>query len=63
MYDDFELEGGEMLIFEVNGIFDFNVYIIGLDLTEIEYPNVVHYMQNSHPRVGKILMTFRLWFL
>ena len=57
MYDDFELEGGEMLLFEYNGISGLNVHVIGQDLTEIEYPNVVHHMQKIEPRVGKFLIT------
>lgn len=54
LYEDFGLNGGEMLVFEFNGKSDFNVYVIGSDLTEIQYPNIVHHMQKNRPKLGKI---------
>ncbi|XP_063936677.1 uncharacterized protein LOC108227884 [Daucus carota subsp. sativus] len=50
LYDDFELIGGQMLLFDFNGCSGFNVYVIGTDLREIDYPSVVHCMQNKRPR-------------
>ena len=58
LYEDFGLNGGEMLLFEFNGKSDFNVYVIGSNLTEIEYPNIVHYLQKNRPRVGKIWLFY-----
>ena len=60
LYEDFGLNGGEFLVFEYNGKNDFNVYVIGSDLIEIEYPNVVHYLQKNRPRVGKIWLFYFL---
>ncbi|WOH00621.1 hypothetical protein DCAR_0519990 [Daucus carota subsp. sativus] len=50
IFEDFGLEGGKMLLFEYNGVRDFNVFVIGKDLTEIIYPNIVHFTQNRRPR-------------
>lgn len=47
LYDDFELRGGEMLVFEFDGVSGFNVHVIGNDNLEIEYPNLVHHMQRK----------------
>lgn len=52
IFEDFGLEGGKMLLFEYNGVRDFNVFVIGKDLTEIIYPNIVHFTQNRRPRTG-----------
>uniref|UniRef100_A0A162A3Z5 Uncharacterized protein n=1 Tax=Daucus carota subsp. sativus TaxID=79200 RepID=A0A162A3Z5_DAUCS len=54
IFYDFNLEGGEMLLFEFNGSRDFNDLLIGLVLREIEYPNIVHYMQKKRPRVVSV---------
>ncbi|WOH03395.1 hypothetical protein DCAR_0622792 [Daucus carota subsp. sativus] len=51
LYEDFALKGGEMLVSEFNRSTDFNVYVIGTNLTEIRYPNIVHCMQKKRPRV------------
>lgn len=58
LYEDFGLNGGEMLLFEFTGKTDFNVYVIGSNLTEIKYPNIVHYLQKNRPRVGKICLFY-----
>ncbi|KAL1813669.1 hypothetical protein ACET3Z_023734 [Daucus carota] len=50
LYSDFHLEGGELLVFEFAGDGNFNVYIIGRDFCEVEYPNVVHALQEIGPR-------------
>lgn len=55
VYDDFDLEGGEMLLFQYNGQDGFNVYLIGRDFFEAEYPDIVHRLQISHPRRGSLL--------
>lgn len=52
IFYDFNFEGGEMLVFEFNGSRDFNVFVIGKDLREIEYPSIVHFSQKKRPRVG-----------
>ncbi|KAK1398544.1 hypothetical protein POM88_008407 [Heracleum sosnowskyi] len=39
---DFNLEGGEVLLLEYCGNFDFVVYVIGLDGCELNYPRVLH---------------------
>ena len=54
LYEDFELEGGEMFLFEFNGSDGFNVYIIGKDFCEIDYPQKVHQLQKC---------IFWYWFL
>ena len=54
-YDGFDLVGGEMLVFDFSGVSDFNVYVIGNDLSEIDYPDVFHYMQKKRPRVGNVM--------
>ena len=56
MYEDFLFEVGQMLVFEFDGSCDFNVYVIDTDLTEVEYPPVLHHTQSGHPRVGKIVL-------
>ncbi|KAK1389266.1 hypothetical protein POM88_017444 [Heracleum sosnowskyi] len=43
-------EMGEMLLFEYFGRQDINVYIIGINGSEIEYPHVIHHLQTCHPR-------------
>ena len=52
MYDDFELEPGQMLVFEFDGSCHFNVNVIGTDFLEIEYPRVTHQLQQTGPRDG-----------
>ena len=52
LYEDFELEPGQMLVFEFDGSYHFNVYGIGTDFSEIEYPQVVHHLQQTRPRDG-----------
>ncbi|KAK1377015.1 hypothetical protein POM88_033208 [Heracleum sosnowskyi] len=50
-FKDFNLKGGEMLLFEYYGRYDLNVYIIGSHCSEIEYPHIVHHLQTCHPRI------------
>ena len=52
VYADLDLKVGEMLVFEFDGSMHFNVYVIGTDLLEIEYPCVVHQFQKTRPRNG-----------
>ncbi|XP_017242986.1 uncharacterized protein LOC108215138 isoform X4 [Daucus carota subsp. sativus] len=54
MYEDFLFEVGQMLVFEFDGSCDFNVYVIDTDLTEVEYPPVLHHTQSGHPRVVSV---------
>ena len=54
LYDDFNLEGGELFLFQYNGVDGFNVYLIGTDFSEIDYPAIVHGSQNSRPRKGTL---------
>ncbi|WOH08668.1 hypothetical protein DCAR_0728112 [Daucus carota subsp. sativus] len=49
LYDDFDLEGGELFLFQYNGVDGFNVYLIGRDFCEIDYPAIVHRSQNCRP--------------
>nr|XP_017215255.1 PREDICTED: uncharacterized protein LOC108193204 [Daucus carota subsp. sativus]XP_017215256.1 PREDICTED: uncharacterized protein LOC108193204 [Daucus carota subsp. sativus] len=51
LYQDFDLTAGEMLLFEYNGMTDLNVYVIGKDKREIDYPHLVHSTQKRVPRV------------
>ncbi|KAK1395837.1 TF-B3 domain-containing protein [Heracleum sosnowskyi] len=48
-FNHFDLKGGEMLLFEYYGRYDLNVYIIGTNCSEIEYPSIVHHLQTCHP--------------
>ncbi|KAK1368761.1 TF-B3 domain-containing protein [Heracleum sosnowskyi] len=50
LFRDFGLKGGEMLLFEYFGREDINVYIIGINGSEVEYPHVIHHLQTCHPR-------------
>lgn len=52
LYQDFDLNAGEMLLFEYNGMTDLNVYVIGKDKREIDYPHLGHSTQKRVPRVG-----------
>ena len=52
LYADLDLKAGEMIVFEFDGSSNFNVYVIGTDLLEIEYPAVVHHFQKTPPRNG-----------
>lgn len=40
-FKNFELKGGEVIVFEYFGRSQFNVYIIGTDFSEIRYPDIV----------------------
>ncbi|WOH14957.1 hypothetical protein DCAR_0934487 [Daucus carota subsp. sativus] len=44
-FNDMELEGGEVLLFEYFGRFKFNVYILGRNGSEINYLDKVHCLQ------------------
>lgn len=50
---ELELKGGEFMLFEYFGRYNFNVYLLGTNGTEIDYPHTVHYMQRRLPRAGK----------
>ncbi|WOH01235.1 hypothetical protein DCAR_0520616 [Daucus carota subsp. sativus] len=47
LFNDFELGGGEVLIFELVDGNNFNVYIVGEDGNEINYPAILHTSQTS----------------
>lgn len=47
-FKHFELKGGEYLLFEYFGRFKFNVYIIGTNGSEIQYPDLI----NCLPAIG-----------
>ncbi|KAK1372387.1 hypothetical protein POM88_028580 [Heracleum sosnowskyi] len=46
---DMNLEGGELLLLEYCGDFDFVVYVIGVDGCELKYPRVLHEFQGGRP--------------
>ncbi|KAK1387750.1 hypothetical protein POM88_015928 [Heracleum sosnowskyi] len=50
LFSHFSLRGGQSLVFQYVGGFNFNVSIFGLDGSEIEYPNIVHHLQTYRPR-------------
>ncbi|KAK1387362.1 hypothetical protein POM88_015540 [Heracleum sosnowskyi] len=50
LFSHFSLIGGQALVFEYIGGFNFKVSIFGLDGSEIEYPNIVHHLQTCRPR-------------
>ena len=52
LYADFDLEGGELFVFEFNGVDGLNVYLLGRDFCEVDYPEKVHALQKSRPRKG-----------
>lgn len=60
LYEKFNLNGGEMLVFEYYGRVHLNVYVLGTDCCEIEYPMVVNDFQQCNPvRVNLIAGGFR----
>lgn len=56
-FKHFEIKGGQSLVFQYCGGYNFNVSILGVDFAEIEYPNKVHHLQRSVPRPGFNLFT------
>ena len=52
LFSDFGLIGGEILLFESVDLRVFNVYIMGEDGCEIQYPEVVHRSQICCPVPG-----------
>ena len=62
LIEDFDLDGGEMLVFEYFGGSIFYVYIIGRDSTEIDYPPIVHSSQKTKPRTGTFFSILRFLF-
>lgn len=56
LYEDFGLEGGELLVFEYSGDGNFNIYIIGKDCCEVDYPTVVRSMPNTQLRKGNFFL-------
>ena len=53
-FKQFELKGGEILLFEYFGRYNINVYILGTNCSEIRYPDIVHYLQQSSSRIGRL---------
>lgn len=53
LFSDFGQNGGELLLFESVDFRIFNVYIVGEDGNEIQYPAIVHRSQTSEPVPGK----------
>lgn len=53
-YNNLRLKGGEFLVFEYYGHFGLNVYILGSNCSEIEYPPIVHENQTCNPLRGNI---------
>ncbi|XP_063938707.1 uncharacterized protein LOC135148264 [Daucus carota subsp. sativus] len=51
---ELELKGGEFMLFEYFGRYNFNVYLLGTNGTEIDYPHTVHYMQRRLPRAVNV---------
>lgn len=49
---DHGLTGGKFLVFEFVDCKNFNVFIIGRDGAEIDYPEIVHDSQSCSPRSG-----------
>ncbi|KAK1397958.1 TF-B3 domain-containing protein [Heracleum sosnowskyi] len=49
LYRDLGLNGGELLVFEYYGRFDMNLYVIGSNSSEIDYPHMVHDLQTCKP--------------
>ncbi|KAL1831329.1 hypothetical protein ACET3Z_000980 [Daucus carota] len=49
LFTDFQLVGGEILLFEYVDNSNFKLYIVGEDGNEIKYPAIVHSSQTSSP--------------
>ncbi|KAK1351601.1 hypothetical protein POM88_054173 [Heracleum sosnowskyi] len=49
LYRDLGLNGGELLVLEYYGRFDMNLYVIGTNSSEIDYPHMVHDLQTCKP--------------
>lgn len=58
LFNDFELRGGEVLIFELVDGNNFNVYIVGEDGSEINYPAILHTSQTSSSFAGNFVPNF-----
>lgn len=54
-YRHFAFKGGEVLVFEYYGRFDLNLYILGADCCEIEYPMILHHFQTGNALLRKHL--------
>lgn len=48
----FSIEEGQSIVFEYAGGFNFNVTILSVDSAEIEYPMILHHLQNRRPKQG-----------
>lgn len=51
-FKHFNLKGGESLVFDYCGGYNFNVFILGSDFSEIDYPSIVHHYQRCSPVEG-----------
>ncbi|KAK1372626.1 hypothetical protein POM88_028819 [Heracleum sosnowskyi] len=58
-YKDFKLRSGQRLLFEYMGGFNFNVVIFGICGSDIEYPLVVHELQEREAR--EVLYPYDGW--
>lgn len=53
-YENFGVTSGHTLVFEYAGDFDMKVFICDMYGLEIEYPKILHHLQNSEPFDGMI---------
>ena len=52
------MKGGEILFFQYRSPGALDVFVIGADFGEIDYPAVVHSRQDSTPQNCKSLLSF-----
>ena len=57
-FKNFELKGGELLVFEYFGRSNINVYILGANCSEINYPNNMFQWFECLPSLGKYSPSF-----
>ncbi|WOH10139.1 hypothetical protein DCAR_0729601 [Daucus carota subsp. sativus] len=50
LFSDFSVTGGQLLVFTYSGGFMFDLCIIGVDGGEIQYPPIVHKLQDCSPQ-------------
>lgn len=55
LFDNMNFTGGETVVFEHTGGFDFNVRVCDMYGSEINYPYMVHYFQTYQPSFGMCL--------
>ena len=63
LFTDFQLVGGEVLIFQFVDGANFNVYIMCEDGSEMQYPSVLHASQLLSPNPGKHLQDIESCFV